>query len=95
MNNNHKIDDKYDEYADDRAIRRDEKKKPKMPVESAFLKQIPKIQKQRYDEKYHPSTSLPRTYSLENTQDKLGQVGAGKYTNSTDITNNLDKLEKK
>lgn len=76
--NDLKINSKYDEYIDEKALRRQGRKKSKMPVKSAFLKQISKIQKERFEKKYHPSTSL----------------GAGKYTNSTDITNNFDKPEK-
>lgn len=43
---------KYDDLKDDKSIRRDQKKQSKMEVDSAFLKQITKIQKERYDEKY-------------------------------------------
>lgn len=43
----------YDEFTDDKSIKRDQKKQRKMQVNSAFLKQIAKIQKERFEKKYH------------------------------------------
>ena len=48
----HNLDEKYDDLIDEKAARRDQKKKPKMPMDSAFLRQISKIQEKRFEEKY-------------------------------------------
>lgn len=50
--NDLKINSKYDEYIDEKALRRQGRKKSKMPMESAFLKQISKIQQNRFKKKY-------------------------------------------
>lgn len=52
VKNNSKTNNRYEEYTDEKALHRDKKKKPKMPVKSAFLKQIPKIQQDRFENKY-------------------------------------------
>lgn len=55
VKNHLKINNRYEEYVDEKALYRDKRKKPKMPVKSAFLKQIPKIQQDRSG-KHHRCT---------------------------------------
>lgn len=57
IKNNSKINNDYGEYVDEKALHRDKKKMPKMPVKSAFLKQIPKIQQDRFHHKYTNHTN--------------------------------------
>lgn len=47
-----KIINNYEDFQDKSALIREKKKKPKMIVKSAFLKQINKIKKNRYEKKY-------------------------------------------